>query len=332
MQATATATSEQKNASGDQVSEEATTPVNDKIELTGSSGEGAAAAAAAAAIAVEAKVEPSDNAMTSDEPQKPDEQNVVEDLQKFNLEDDNAKEETESHDSSTPKKSADSSATDCTECTVELAQLEAAKAEEEEEETKAPETPPEISKQSFRVKVWTKLEEDNLVLFPRPCTDRIPNFVNAPAAAEKLSQLAIFKQSKTVKVNPDKPQESVRFHTLEVSLIPVRGTGCYLFRARFYFFHLVSLLPLLLQYGKRLLVPSPRLRDGLFLDVKPPAEANKQQLQQTCQRFGMKKWGKHVNLEDKVTIDLIVLGSVAVDKKGICSMNVSSFPAPVLYT
>lgn len=38
------------------------------------------------------------------------------------------------------------------------------------------------------------------------------------AAAEKFTTLDEFKSAKTVKVNPDKPQENVRFHTLEVSM------------------------------------------------------------------------------------------------------------------
>ncbi len=76
-----------------------------------------------------------------------------------------------------------------------------------------------------------------------------------------------------------------------------------------------------MQYGKRLLVPIPRLREGLFQAVVPPGEATKYQLQQASQRYGMKKWSKPVSLEDKVSIDLIVLGSVLVDKKGELSIS-----------
>lgn len=76
---------------------------------------------------------------------------------------------------------------------------------------------PEVTKQSFRLKVWEHLEKNDLVVFPRPCKGRIPNFKGAPAAAEKLKMLDIFKNSKTIKINPDKAQEMARFHTLEVS-------------------------------------------------------------------------------------------------------------------
>lgn len=141
-----------------------------------------------------------------------------------------------------------------------------------------------VTKQSIRLKIWDHLESNNLVLFPRPCQARIPNFVGAPQAAEKLSKLDIFKNSKIIKVNPDKPQEAVRFLTLE--------------------------------YGKRLLVPVPRLRQGLFQAVIVPANANQYIMKNASQQVGMVKYSKPVRLDDHIHIDLIVLGSVAVDTKG----------------
>ena len=44
----------------------------------------------------------------------------------------------------------------------------------------------------------------------------IPNFKGAAAAAHSLAALDDFRQAKVVKVNPDKPQETVRFLALEV--------------------------------------------------------------------------------------------------------------------
>ena len=100
------------------------------------------------------------------------------------------------------KGSPESTMTNCSQCTVETAKL----ALEEDE----------VTKQSIRAKVWDHLDQNDLVMFPRPCQGRIPNFKGAPAAAEKLIALEVFKNSKTIKVNPDKPQEMVRFYTLEV--------------------------------------------------------------------------------------------------------------------
>ena len=46
--------------------------------------------------------------------------------------------------------------------------------------------------------------------FPRPVHHRIPNFVNADRAADRLAQLPEFVAARTVKVNPDTPQKRVR--------------------------------------------------------------------------------------------------------------------------
>lgn len=90
--------------------------------------------------------------------------------------------------------------TDCSGCSAETVKL------------------PEITKQSLRLEMWDHLDKNDLVMFPRPCKSRIPNFKGAPAAAEKLTTLDVFKNSKTIKINPDKPQEMARFHTLEVCI------------------------------------------------------------------------------------------------------------------
>lgn len=70
--------------------------------------------------------------------------------------------------------------------------------------------PDEVTKQSYRLKVWRHLENNSLAMFPRPVYNRIPNFKGAQEAAVKLSELEVFKDATTVKVNPDKPQEPVR--------------------------------------------------------------------------------------------------------------------------
>ena len=48
--------------------------------------------------------------------------------------------------------------------------------------------------------------------FPRPVHHRIPNFVNADRAADRLAQLPEFMAARTVKVNPDTPQKRVGNH------------------------------------------------------------------------------------------------------------------------
>jgi 5-formyltetrahydrofolate cyclo-ligase len=75
----------------------------------------------------------------------------------------------------------------------------------------------QVTKQAFRKKVWDHLGKNDLADFPRPVYGRIPNFKGSPKAAQKLSELDIFKCASTIMVTPDTPQETVRFLALEVS-------------------------------------------------------------------------------------------------------------------
>jgi hypothetical protein len=75
----------------------------------------------------------------------------------------------------------------------------------------------EVTKQAFRKKVWDYLEKNDLADLPRPVYGRIPNFKGSPNAAQKLSELDIFKCASTIVVTPDTPQQTVRLLVLEVS-------------------------------------------------------------------------------------------------------------------
>jgi hypothetical protein len=48
--------------------------------------------------------------------------------------------------------------------------------------------------------------------FPRPVHHRIPNFVDAEKAAQRLADLPEFKAAKVIKVNPDTPQKMVSIY------------------------------------------------------------------------------------------------------------------------
>jgi len=73
------------------------------------------------------------------------------------------------------------------------------------------------SKKDIRQKVWEFMEEKSLVVFPKPCFNRIPNFKGCINASQLLEKLEEFKKAKTVQVTPDKAQETARFITLSVS-------------------------------------------------------------------------------------------------------------------
>jgi len=75
----------------------------------------------------------------------------------------------------------------------------------------------QTSKNDIRQKVWAFMEENSLVIFPKPCFNRIPNFKGCNNVSLLLEKLEEFKKAKTVQVTPDKAQETARFLTLNVS-------------------------------------------------------------------------------------------------------------------
>ncbi|XP_026176374.1 methenyltetrahydrofolate synthase domain-containing protein isoform X1 [Mastacembelus armatus] len=143
---------------------------------------------------------------------------------------------------------------------------------------------PGASKWDIRQKVWDYIEEKNLANFPRPVHNRIPNFKGAFTACARVSELQVFTQTAEVKVDPDKPLEGARLSVL--------------------------------QAQKTLLVPTPRLRTGLFNKITPPQGASKEQLRICASSQGVKEFSVPVGLDAKVKIDLVVVGSVAVSEKG----------------
>ncbi|KFP22917.1 Methenyltetrahydrofolate synthase domain-containing protein, partial [Egretta garzetta] len=106
----------------------------------------------------------------------------------------------------------------------------------------------------------------------------------ASHAATRLLVLQEFKAANTVKINPDAPQKNARFLTLEAR--------------------------------KTLLVPTPRLRTGLFNKIVPPSGATKEILRICATSQGIKEYSVPVGLDGKARVDLVVVGSVAVSEKG----------------
>jgi 5-formyltetrahydrofolate cyclo-ligase len=138
------------------------------------------------------------------------------------------------------------------------------------------------AKQRIREYVWRLMEEKRVARFPRPIWGRIPNFEGAEEAARRLTVLPVFAHAQVVKVNPDAPQKPVRV--------------------------------LVLRQGKTLLVPTPRLRQGLLL-VNPSERANIDPIY-AATIAGSYKYGIPVGLSDLPKVDLIVAGSVAVSMSG----------------
>ncbi|XP_057889960.1 methenyltetrahydrofolate synthase domain-containing protein [Melospiza georgiana] len=136
------------------------------------------------------------------------------------------------------------------------------------------------SKGDIREQVWEHLEAD----FPRPVRGRIPNFKGSLQACCSLRELQVFSRAREVKVDPDKPLEGARLAAL--------------------------------QARKTLLVPTPRLRTGLFNRIVPPPGATKEMLRRCATSQGVRDFSVPVGLDSKAQVDLVVVGSVAVSEKG----------------
>ncbi|XP_061863228.1 methenyltetrahydrofolate synthase domain-containing protein [Colius striatus] len=140
------------------------------------------------------------------------------------------------------------------------------------------------SKWDVRQKVWDYLEASGLAEFPRPVHGRIPNFKGSHQACCSIKELDVFSRAREIKVDPDKPLEGVRLAAL--------------------------------QARKTLLVPTPRLRTGLFNKIIPPPGAAKEILRICATSQGIKEYSVPVGLDGKARVDLVIVGSVAVSEKG----------------
>ena len=130
--------------------------------------------------------------------------------------------------------------------------------------------------------VWSQLRDSKVARFPG-AEGRIPNFIGAEACAKILTEASWWQKAKVLKVNPDSPQRAIRHKAL--------------------------------AEGKILYMAVPRLRAE-----KPFIELNPKKL--SCSPYtassikGADKYGRPVTLEEVRTIDLIVCGSVAVNRQG----------------
>lgn len=112
---------------------------------------------------------------------------------------------------------------------------------------------------------------------------RIPNFIGAEACATLLAGAPYWRTAKILKINPDSPQRAIRQRAL--------------------------------AEGKLVYMPVPRLRgDKPFIELDPK--------KLTCSPYagssikGAAQHGRPVTLKEMKRIDLVVCGSVAVNRRG----------------
>jgi len=138
-----------------------------------------------------------------------------------------------------------------------------------------------LAKDEIRMKVWRLMEEKGISSFPKPIFHRIPNFIGAKKAAQRLKELPEYKSAKAIFCNPNAPQKSVR--------------------------------EMVLKDGKILVMATPRLRKGfLLLDSRLIPQ---DRIFEASSIRGAFKHGRFIK-PSEVKVDLFVAGSVAVSPDG----------------
>lgn len=139
------------------------------------------------------------------------------------------------------------------------------------------------AKQAIRERVWALLEGEGAARFPG-ARGRIPNFVGAEAAAARLAEIPEWKRARVVKANPDAPQ------------LPVRARA--------------------LAEAKLVYMAVPRLTEAKPFMLLDPSRL-KVSPRRAASIRGASSVGKKVSIDRMQPIDLVVCGSVAVNRKGV---------------
>ncbi|MGH9026459.1 MAG: 5-formyltetrahydrofolate cyclo-ligase [Acidimicrobiia bacterium] len=138
------------------------------------------------------------------------------------------------------------------------------------------------AKAALREQIWAAMSEPGIARFPPP-DGRIPNFVGAERAADRLQETGAWQQARTVKANPDSPQLPVRQRALE--------DGKLLYMA----------VPRLAEEQPFFLLDPSHLAD-------PPRRA--------ASIKGASRSARRVGVDELEPVDLVVTGCVAVGSDG----------------
>jgi 5-formyltetrahydrofolate cyclo-ligase len=141
----------------------------------------------------------------------------------------------------------------------------------------------ERAKQQVRDRIWALLERKNAAEPPGRVVGKIPNFLGAEAAADRLATLPAWQAARVVKANPDKAQRPVRARAL--------------------------------TEGKVLYMAVPRLADELPFYLLDPQHLSMSPWE-AASKEGAAKAGRKVAARELPSVDLVICGSVAVNRQG----------------
>lgn len=137
-------------------------------------------------------------------------------------------------------------------------------------------------KAELRERIWSAMRAPGITRFPGP-DNRIPNFVGAERAAERLRALDAWRRAKTLKANPDSPQ------------LPVRQRA--------------------LEDGKRVYMAVPRLAEPDPFFLLDPSSLNDTP-RRSASIKGASKSAQRVAVSALRPVDLVITGCVAVSEDG----------------
>jgi len=138
------------------------------------------------------------------------------------------------------------------------------------------------TKDKIRDEIWRLLQKRKVARFPG-AEGRIPNFIGAEACAKQLTEMSFWKLAKVLKVNPDSPQRAIRQRAL--------------------------------AEGKIIYMAVPRLRsEKPFIELDPKKLKCSPYVASSIKGAG--QHGRPVALKEVPKIDLVVCGSVAVNRQG----------------
>lgn len=138
------------------------------------------------------------------------------------------------------------------------------------------------TKDQIRQRVWDTLQKQRVARFPG-AEGRIPNFIGAEACAKQLAETPYWKAARYLKINPDSPQRAIRQRAL--------------------------------ADGKVIYMAVPRLRsEKLFIELDPKKLKCSPYAASSIK--GASQYGRPVTLDEVKRIDLVVCGSVAVNREG----------------
>lgn len=138
------------------------------------------------------------------------------------------------------------------------------------------------AKQGVRERVWSLLDRERVA--PGGGSGRIPAFEGAEAAASHLDELDFWRAAGVVKTVPDRAQ------------LPVRAKA--------------------LEQNKRVYMASPRLASELPFFLLDPYDLGAPP-RDIAERHVAVRHGRPVDLSGMLPVDVVVCGSVAVNRQGV---------------